>query len=503
MSRAVPLRFHALAFLTCVCTAGATNVAQAQPEAAAPADSDSEMVRRLDETIVDAKYDRIDFSRIIDDLRDRYQLNIHVNWSSVSTAGVERDARVEVRLKQVPLSTLLDFILVAVGGTRADLGYEVHRGVILISTRDELSRKTVVRAYDLTDLIRSGYNTRRFANTPILRLRIAGGEATGGVPIADAGSAAAQQSGGMGGGGGAGLFGGGGAGVDVEMEEEAAVAATFEHIDEAVDLVQSLVEPESWREAGGAIGMVRTSGNLLIVTHTLDVHRQIDILLNFIRRAAPVAIDADAWIVRIPKNNVSTWRTAIGESFPRIGADRVSAATGREIGIKVVFQGTCSGFNGRRIWFSHLTQRCVLGSYIPVLGDGVWSVQPVIESVNEGLELIALPMVAPDGQSMTLDVQMAWAPSAELRQQPVTLGPQVAIVRGYGELAASAQTPVSPASAIAATGSIDLPTRRMRTVSTSARLRFGDAIALSIPDNINAPAFDDEDWLILHVRAVP
>lgn len=501
MSRAIPLRLHVFAVMSSLGVAAGV-AAQAPPTEVAPGDPDTELIRRLNETIVEADYDRIDFSKIIDDLRERYQLNIHVNWSSVSSAGVERDARVEVKLSKVPLSTLMDFILVAVGGPKADLGYEVHRGVILISTRDDLSRKTVVRAYDLTDLMRSGYSMRRFANTPILRLRLAGGEATGGQPVIDA-AAVAVQPGGIGGGGGGGVFGGGAGAfpVEAEYEEAAAVAATFEDIAEAIDLMQSLVEPESWREAGGAVGSIRSSGNLIIVTQTLDAHRQIESLLSFIRRAAPSALDADAWIVRIPRNNAADWRTAIGESFPRIPADRVPAALRREAGIKVMFHGTSSGFNGRRIWFSNLSQRFVLGSYLPVLGDGVWSVQPVVESVNEGLELIALPLVAPDSQSLTLDVQMAWAPSAEIRQLPVTLGPQIAIVRGFGEPSAGAQTPISPVGTIAATGAIELATRRMRTVSTTARLRFGDAIALSISDNVNGPMSDDEDWIVLHVRA--
>lgn len=50
-------------------------------------------------------------------------------------------------------------------------------------------------------------------------------------------------------------------------------------------------------------------------------------------------------------------------------------------------------------------------------------------------------------------------------------------------------------------GTIDQTTRSMRTVSTTAKVGLGEAIALSVPrqlDDAGRPA-EYEDWLIVHV----
>src|SRR5438552_2784348 len=170
----------------------------------------------------------MDLSKIIDDLRQRFNLNIHINWSALEGSNVKRDTRVEVHLKQVPLSTLIDFILLEAGGGDMKLAYHVRGGVIFISTEEALAHQTVVRTYDLTDLLGSAYGTRRFANTPILRLERAGGEGTGGRPA----------PGHQGFGGGGSVFGGGGGG------EPAIEAYEMATIDSVIELIRSVVRPE-------------------------------------------------------------------------------------------------------------------------------------------------------------------------------------------------------------------------------------------------------------------
>src|SRR5262249_19043259 len=151
-------------------------------------------------------YDRIDLAKIMDDLRKRFNLNIHVNWSALEASDVKRDTRVEIHLKQVPLSTLLDFILIEAGGGEPKLAYHARGGVVFVSTAEALARQTVLRTYDLTDLLGSAYGTRRFANTPILRLERAGGEGTGGKP-----TTGQQSEGGS-------IFGGGGFNGEAAVE---------------------------------------------------------------------------------------------------------------------------------------------------------------------------------------------------------------------------------------------------------------------------------------------
>src|SRR5262249_7074518 len=159
-------------------------------------------------------------------------------------------------------------------------------------TNEALSHQAVVRTYDLTDLLGSAYGTRRFANTPILRLERAGGEGTGALPARPPASS------------GQGVFGGGGGG---NFEEPEAEPGEFVGIETIIQIIQSTVDPESWREAGGNVGSIRPLGARLIVTQTLPAHRRLEELLASFRRTLPTALDTDATIVQVPTTNAAQW----------------------------------------------------------------------------------------------------------------------------------------------------------------------------------------------------
>src|SRR5262249_53386825 len=162
---------------------------------------------------------------------------------------------------------------------------------------------------------------------------------------------------------------------------------------------------------------------------------------------------------------------SVGSKFPRLSAEQ-AAALAREAGAQVAFTGTTSGRNGERLWFSTLKQRYVLGTPIPIVGERVWAGQQNPVAVHEGPELITLPLLAPDGASRTMDVQMGWAPPAEIRERKVAVCPAM--------VATSESDSKTPRGADVTT-SIDLPTRRMQTVSTTVRMQLGEHVALSIP----------------------
>ena len=147
---------------------------------AAVVDQDEALMRMLQETLIDADYDRIDFERVIDDLRERFELNIHVSWTQLEKIGVRRDERIEVKLKQVSLATLLGIVLREVSDPIDPLNYIVNNGILTISAGRMTREPTLLRTYDVTDLIESGYALRRFANTPVLGLELTGREFIGG-----------------------------------------------------------------------------------------------------------------------------------------------------------------------------------------------------------------------------------------------------------------------------------------------------------------------------------
>jgi hypothetical protein len=72
------------------------------------------------------------FSDVIDFLRDITVANIFVNWNALEAAGIDRNAPVTLRLRNVAFGKVLDVLLDAVSGD-TKLAYTADQGVISIS----------------------------------------------------------------------------------------------------------------------------------------------------------------------------------------------------------------------------------------------------------------------------------------------------------------------------------------------------------------------------------
>jgi len=448
----------------------------------AQTDADDALMRTLHETRVDATYIAMDFDKIIEDLRTTHGLNIQVSWKLLESLGVRRDTRLEVRLQNVSLATLLTNILrEADPSVEHDLDYQIEGGVIVISTGDALAQNTLLRAYDVTDLIESGYADRRFFSTPALSLALTGNEALGGEDLQTLADQKTEGGRGMGGGGFGGGGGGGGGGGRGDMFEEGGIYRTsnMERIEELIEIITESVSPEEWEDNGGLVATVRAHGSTLLIRHTINGHQRVETFLNLLRAQRPASLDADVLIVRLRTDRVAALRQEIGDSFPRLSADQFEGLTSSLAEGESIFRGTSSGYNGRRLWFSALTQRDLLLDVAAAAGQNANAFSPVTGYATEGLELIALPLLSPDGERLDLDVQLAWIPDLEVSERSIVLAP----------------------GAEAAT--IDQLARSMRTVSTTITLSLGEAIALSIPHQLDRPAEGGEweEWLIIQVRS--
>ena len=437
----------------------------ADPPSAAIVDQDEALMRMLQETLIDADYDRIDFERVIDDLRERFDLNIHVSWSQLAEIGVRRDQRIEVKLKQIPLATLLDIVLREVGDPEFSLNFIVSDGILRITSSDLTREPTVLRAYDVTDLIESGYAIRRFANTPVLGLELTGREFIGGELRREA-----SGGGGEGSGGGGSIFG--------DPSDDFDDRSEMERIQQIFYLIVESVEPDSWYENGGETGSIQAFESTLLIRHTLRGHQKIAELFQLLRSSQPQTLDADVAVVRLRTDRAAELRLKIGKRFPRLTAEQAAELAWSPQSEGVLFRGIASGFNGSRLWFSALTQRDVLSGMTATVGEGVNAFAPRTATSTAGIELIVLPLLSPESDQVTIDVQMAWVPSTEISSRDVALG-----------------TP-------SGNGSIDQTKRSMRTVSAATTVKLGDAIAFSIPAQLSdtGSAVEFEDWLIVRVR---
>jgi len=440
-------------------------------------DATAALIDRLHGTLVDADYDAVDLEDVIDGLRAEHGINIHISWKQLAAAGVRKDDRIELTLRQVSLATLLDMILREASPDVIDpLAYSVRDGLLIISTREFLAQDTVLRTYDITDLIESGYSIRRFANTPVLGLQLTGREFIGGER-----RETTAQGGGGGGGAGGGIYG--------DPEDEAERPSAMERVQQVIDLIVESVGPDDWQMNGGETASIRAHDSNLLIRHTIDGHRQLESFLELLRSHRPAPLDAEAIVVRLRSDRAAQVRGEIGEDFPRLGAEQVHRLTAGEGAGDVLFRAATTGHNGERLWFSALTQRDVLAGVQPTVSANAAAFAPITGTATEGLELIVLPLLDVDGARLNLDIQLAWVPASQIDARPVTLSGGAGVEGGDDGGRAGA-------------GSIDRVTRSMRTVSTSATLRRDQAIVLTIPRQLDdrGQAAEFEDWLIVRVR---
>jgi hypothetical protein len=78
---------------------------------------------------------------------------VYTHWGALEDSGIGRDTPVTVRAKDRPLWLALWVIMnEAEGGTRETLAYKATTESILISTHRDLSRRMIVRVYDVRDV---------------------------------------------------------------------------------------------------------------------------------------------------------------------------------------------------------------------------------------------------------------------------------------------------------------------------------------------------------------
>ena len=301
------LSLRALCFAATAITLSTLVHGQPRPPAARDASMsrlDDTLLEKLDGTTVDAEYVAVDFEDVVDDLRERYELNIHVSWDNLDAVGVRKDKRLEVRLRQVSLATLLDMILREAEPRPAELGYTVEGGVVVISRRGALARNTFIRTYEITDLIESGYALRRFGNTPVLSLQLTGREFLGGE---------ARESGGL---GGVGVGGGvGGGAIYGDPAEDPSRLSKMERAQQIIDVVTESIDPGSWGVNGGDVATIRVFNGVLIIRNTIDGHRRVGDFLDLLRHSMPPPLDGEAIVLSVPRQLDDAGRPAEYEDW--------------------------------------------------------------------------------------------------------------------------------------------------------------------------------------------
>ena len=231
--------------------AGRSTTVPATPPSGRPARDKAEADAGLHRIIDDIDLRDTPLDQAVDALRAKTHANIAVQWRALEAAGIDKVAAVHVHLSDLPLERVLQIVCDDIGGGTVKVGFQVDRGVIVVSTDEVLSRNAVARIYDVRDLIEMDHKQRtKWGRTT--------------SPDAAGAAAVSPSPGGS---------------TGAEPADSYA-----ESVDSLVSLITNMVAPDSWRDAGGTIGSIREFGGRLVIITTPQIHDEIIDLLETIRK---------------------------------------------------------------------------------------------------------------------------------------------------------------------------------------------------------------------------
>ncbi|HEX8521186.1 MAG TPA: hypothetical protein VF669_02950 [Tepidisphaeraceae bacterium] len=211
----------------------------------------AQVQRELRDAGMSRKVAKVDFRRTtfeqaVEQLHHQTKANLAVNWQTLEAAGIDRHAPVTLQVDNISLRRVLDLVCQQAAADSTRLAARVDGGVIVISTLEELSRQTVTRMYDVRDLIVADHDLRSRIER-LLKKVSAGYES------------------------------------DQPTDEKSLSRAQADSVESLIKAIQAIVEPDSWRDAGGIVGTVREFGGRLIIVQSPEAHDKIADLLEQLR----------------------------------------------------------------------------------------------------------------------------------------------------------------------------------------------------------------------------
>jgi hypothetical protein len=203
-------------------TIASGTVPASQPTAVDQTDAEK-VYAQFQRKIPEVRMESIPAGDVIDFLRDVTSMNIEVGWKALEDAGIDRNTPITMRVHDVRLEQVLrQFCRQLGGGQGGTIGFTTDGGGVVISTIDDLTKSARTRAYDVRDLLDDAQKPGRASTRPAR--------------------------------------------------------------EDLVELVTQNVAPDSWREAGGQLGVIKEFDGRLVVT-TIDMyHLDVERLLAELRK---------------------------------------------------------------------------------------------------------------------------------------------------------------------------------------------------------------------------
>ena len=233
---------------------------------------------RLEEEI-SMDFSESPLSEVVDFIRNRTGLNIIIDPQVYKDFPDAEALKVEITVNNIKISLLLNLILDMKG-----LTYRVENGgVLLISTKQRIQEQPVLRLYNVRDL------TGTLNDFPAQEINLAAADK------ADAGGV-----------------------VLAKTEESPATTITEEQL---TDLIKNNIAKGTWDRENRSID---TRHGTLIIRQTKDIHKQIESLLNDLRKATGLLVTIETRFITVADDFLED----VGVDWRNLGAVPKGGLTG-------------------------------------------------------------------------------------------------------------------------------------------------------------------------------
>lgn len=283
----------------------------AAPEAPTLSDSDDKSEAVLHQRI-DFDFFEAPLVDALEVLGSQVGLQFHLKTRALEDNGVARETPVSLSLRQVSVEMGLDLIL-----EQLDLTYLIRDGVIVVTTAEELENIGEVRIYNCRDLVEAAMLHGQENSTGCLvvpddaalfaspnakmtkkKKRRAKSRRTADSPPSQQSGAICLPSNVLA------QFGGSCCLIGPQP------STTGSHTNDLIDIIASVVEPDSWDRVGGP-GTIAEFDGLMVIRQDPRVHRQIERILAGLRETS----GQQPWTVSPGVSNKETPGTGGGGFF--------------------------------------------------------------------------------------------------------------------------------------------------------------------------------------------
>lgn len=209
----------------------------------------------LRKRVESVNWDEVTFEEVIEWLEDESEdkVNVVPRWNALELEDVNRDRIVTLGLKNVTVAAVLTELLDQLSET-GEVTFRGSGNILRISTRSDFNRKLELRIYDVTDVM--SRNPDFSESAPEIDLQ--------------------QQSGGAqsGGGGSQPIFRSSGGQSSEELGQEGENDPE-KILEDMITMIQEVVAPDTWEEAGGRGRIKGFNKRQLIVLNSVEVHEMI------------------------------------------------------------------------------------------------------------------------------------------------------------------------------------------------------------------------------------